>query len=227
MPLLLTTHPFPESTFGLWQVLETEAFFRDQLRLSPVEENELAKYQLALRRREWLAVRWLVHLLSDQPVRLPLTKDTFAKPFFPDDAGQICSLSHSQGLVGALLAKKESGAVGCDLQVLVDKMPRLAPRFLNPVEMEFVGQQTLADQFDLVHLLWTAKESLYKAYGIKELDFRAHLQVAPFSWDGYAATTTGTIVKNDFRQAFQLWMEKKELPDGTTYVWTVCQFVSS
>ena len=106
-------------------------------------------------------------------------------------------------------------------------MPRLAPKFLNLREIAFVQDQTSAAQFDLLHLMWTAKESLYKAYGMKALDFRAHLQVEAFQWDGRAGTTRGTITKNDYQQHFSLWMEKGELPDGGAYVWTVCAPLAS
>ncbi len=45
MPLLLTTHPFPSATFGVWQIAEEEAYFREDLPLLPEEEAELARYK--------------------------------------------------------------------------------------------------------------------------------------------------------------------------------------
>lgn len=221
MPLLHSSQPFPTATFAVWQIAEEEAFFLENLVLSAVEIRELQALK-GRRRQEWLAVRWLLHRISGHDLRLPLAKDAFSKPFFSDHARLACSLSHSQGLVGALLAGQGGGAIGCDLQVLVEKMPRLAPKFLNLDEMEFVQDHHKAEQFILFHLFWTAKESLYKAYGIKELDFRAHLQVAPFVWNGTECMTIGRIKKNGYDQSFRLWMEKKERPDGSPYVWTIC-----
>ncbi len=221
MPLLRSCHPFPAATFAVWHMEESEAFFQENLTLSAAEREEWENLK-GHRRREWLAVRWLLHLISGRDLRLPLAKDTFSKPFFPASAGLACSLSHSQNLVGALLVEQGREAVGCDLQVLVDKMPRLAPKFLNEREMEFVQAKSMEEQSDLFHLFWTAKESLYKAYGIKELDFRAHLHVDPFDWDGNTGTTQGLIIKNDYQQRFRLWMEKDVRPDGLAYVWTVC-----
>ncbi len=221
MPLVQSIHPFSAATFAVWQIEEEEAFFQENLVLSAAENVELQTLK-DRRRQEWLAVRWLLHHISGHALRLPLAKDAFSKPFFTDQPGLACSLSHSQGLVGALLVGQGGGAVGCDLQVLVEKMPRLAPKFLNFRELEFIRDHTYADQFILQHLLWTAKESLYKAYGIKELDFRAHLQVDPFVLLSGKMTTTATIIKDNYRQHFQLWMEKNECPDGTPYVWTVC-----
>ena len=221
MPLLFSTYPFPTATFAVWQIEEEEAFFLENLVFSTAESQELQALR-GRRRQEWLAVRWLLHRISGHPLRLPLAKNAFSKPFFFDHAKLACSLSHSQGLVGALLAGQGGGAVGCDLQVLVEKMPRLAPKFLSLNEMEFVQDHPRAEQFILLHLFWTAKESLYKAYGIKELDFRTHLRIAPFVWTGREVVTTGSINKNSYHRHFRLWMAKSECPDGTPYVWTVC-----
>ena len=221
MPLLRSCHPFPAATFAVWHMEEAEAFFQENLTLSAAEREEWNSLK-GYRRREWLAVRWLLHHISGRDLRLPLAKDAFSKPFFPAAAGLACSLSHSQNLVGALLVEQRREAVGCDLQVLVEKMPRLAPKFLNDREMEFVQDKSVGEQFDLFHLFWTAKESLYKAYGIKALDFRAHLHVEPFDWDGSTGIAQGLIIKNDYRQRFRLWMEKNVRPDGLAYVWTVC-----
>lgn len=218
MPLLLTTHPFPSTTFGVWQIAEDEAYFRRDMPLLPEEEAELARYK-DIRRLEWLAVRWLLHKLTGLSERLPLGKNAFAKPFFLDRPELHCSLSHSHGVVGALLADR---VCGCDLQVLVDKMPNIANKFLHIEEARFIQQFPTDQQFDLFHIFWTAKESLYKAYGLKELDFRAHLRLDPFDWSGYAAEAPGWIRKDNFSQSYQLHFEKVELPEKGAFVWTVC-----
>ena len=218
MPLLLTTHPSAGTIFGLWQITEEEYFFRRELPLSEAEENELARLK-NIRRLEWLASRWLLHKLTGAPQRLPLAKDAFSKPFFLDKPDLYCSLSHSHGIVGALLAEQN---VGCDIQVLMGKMPRLAAKFLNERETAFVAPFSPQQQFDLFHIFWTAKESLYKAYGLKELDFRAHLHVEPFDWAEAAGHTRGWVIKEAFRQEYQLIFGKIDLPDSGELVWTVC-----
>ncbi|MBV6439282.1 MAG: hypothetical protein EPGJADBJ_00921 [Saprospiraceae bacterium] len=244
MPLLLTRHPFPDTTFGLWQIAEEEVFFRDELPLSVEEEAEMARLKNDLRRHEWLAGRWLLHKLTGAPQRLPLAKDAFSKPFFPENQHLACSLSHSHGIVGALISdwglriadyprvqseirnpqsEIRNSEIGCDVQVLVDKMPRLASKFLNVEEEKFVAQHpAAATQFDLFHVFWTAKESLYKAYGLRELDFRAHMRLEPFEWKDNRGAARGWVEKNDFRQAYRLQFEKITLPDEGELVWTVC-----
>lgn len=218
MPLLLSTHPFPDTVFGLWQIAEEEAFFREELPLSREEEKELALLK-NIRRLEWLASRWLLHKLTGAPQRIPLTKDAFSKPFFLDKPDLYCSLSHSHGVVGALLAQQN---VGCDIQVLVPKMPRLAHKFLSKKEDAFVKKHAEPVQFDLFHVFWTAKESLFKAYGLKELDFRAHLCVEPFKWRDFSGAAKGWVKKDAYRQCYRLLFEKFNLPDEGALIWTVC-----
>jgi phosphopantetheinyl transferase len=236
MPLLLTRHPFPDTTFGLWQIAEEEAFFREELPLTAAEELEMARLKNDLRRREWLAGRWLLHKLSGAPQRLPLAKDAFSKPFFPENKNLACSLSHSHGIVGAFIwdlglttwdlglgtYDLGLGTCGCDIQVLVDKMTRLAPKFLNLEEEKFVAGKAESEQFDLLHVIWTAKESLYKAYGLKELDFRAHLHLEAIEWNDGRGSGIGIVEKNTFRETYRLLFEKIDIPGTGELVWTVC-----
>lgn len=223
MPLLFIRHIALDSgqvhTFGVWQIAEDEPYFREDLHLTPPEEEDLARYK-GIRRLEWLAGRRLLHLLTGAEARLPLGKNAFAKPFFLHRPELHCSLSHSHGIVGAMLAEE---VCGCDLQVLVEKMPRLASKFLHNEEDLFLHTFPQAVQFDLMHIFWTAKESLYKAYGLKELDFREHLRIEPFEWSGHSAETTGWVQKDHFRQSYRLYFEKADFPDETgAFVWTIC-----
>lgn len=227
MPLLFTRHlsfqrdtPIEKSlSFGAWQITENESYFREDLPLTPEEEADLDRYK-GIRRLEWLAGRWLLHKLTGASVRLPLGKNAFAKPFFLHRPELHCSLSHSHGIVGAMLA---DCVCGCDLQVLVNKMPRLAPKFLHTNEALFLQKFSNSVQFDLMHVFWTAKESLYKAYGLKELDFRAHMRLLPFKWKEYHGKAKAWIQKDEFQQDYQLYFEKTELPDESgAFVWTVC-----
>jgi phosphopantetheinyl transferase len=223
LPLLLSRHPFPNTHFGIWQIAEGADFFRADLPLSDQEEAEWRLHK-GIRRSEWLAGRWLLHRLSGAAQRMPLAKDAFSKPFFPNDATFLCSLSHSKGIVAALLLSDAGPGVsiGCDIQVLVEKMPLIAPKFLSPTEMDFVKQHDHATQFDLFHAFWTAKESLYKAYGLKELDFREHIRIFDFEWADHRTNASASVRKGAFTQPFTLHIEKMDLPETGELMHTVC-----
>ena len=148
-----------------------------------------------------------------------MTKTPYSKPFFIDAPQLYCSLSHSQGIVAALLSNTECG---CDIQVLVDKMPRIAPKFMRSDEFEWVDSDEPAHRFEIIHLFWAAKEAMYKAWGLKELDFRQHLSLEPFAWkENETMLTRGHIRKGEKSQTFQLYLGMYET-EGYQFAWTVC-----
>ena len=178
MPLLLNIHPFEGATFSLWKVTEPLSFFEDDLPLSDSEAAELAVLS-EQRRGEWLSSRWLLHHTTGAPRRIPLIKDAFSKPFFLNEPDLFCSLSHSRHFTGTLTARRNCG---CDIQVMVDKMPRIAPSFMSAAELAFTESWQSDIRNELYHLYWTAKESLYKQYGLKALDFTDHISVSDISF---------------------------------------------
>jgi 4'-phosphopantetheinyl transferase len=207
--------------FAAWHISEGEAFFRDDLPLSVEEAAEIQRHQDPLRSKEWLASRWLLHQLTGHPQRLPIAKDAYSKPFFTGDTNQYCSLSHSRGIVAALLSEHDCG---CDIQVLVDKMPRIAPKFMRSDEFEWVHQRPVNEQFLLIHLFWTAKEAMFKAYGQKEVDFKGHLFIDPFGWTTEdTVVTTGYLKKDQISLEYRLYMGicADVDPQIAPFMWTV------
>lgn len=223
MPLLFSRHPVPEATFAVWQITESESFFRERLPLSQTEQAELDTLS-GIRRLEWLACRWLLHTITGSARRLPLAKDAFSKPFFTDRPDLFCSLSHSHGLVGALFATCNGG---CDLQMEVTKMPRIAPRFLNEEESTLIAGYDHPGQIALFHLYWTMKESLYKGYGLKEVDFKNHFRITAFDWNGDAGTTAAAVIKDGIERHYQLYFGRhhtataSDIEPGMPFYWTV------
>lgn len=229
MPLLFSRHLYPSNTFAVWQIAEPESKFQTDLPLMQEEIADVVQLK-GLRRAEWWASRWLLHHLTGAAQRLPLAKTAFSKPFFLDRPDLYCSLSHSHGIIGALLSDQNCG---CDIQLFAEKMRKIAPKFLHTEEAEWISQFNSVVQMDLMHLYWTMKESLYKAYSLKALDFKEHIRIAPFDWDGYEGKCTGSIQKNEFQQQYALMFGKNYLPveeiaagsgdeQNIPYYWTIC-----
>jgi phosphopantetheinyl transferase len=217
MPLLLNIHPFDDATFSLWKVTEPLSFFEKDLPLSESEAAELAVLR-EHRRAEWLSSRWLLHRTTGAHRRIPLVRDAFSKPFFLNEPDMFCSLSHSRHFTGTLTARRNCG---CDIQVLVDKMPRIAPRFMSVGELAFTELWENDKRNELFHLYWTAKECLYKQYGIRALDFSEHIGISDINWNGYEGTATGNIRKENFSGEYRLVFGKVETDPGHSLVWAV------
>jgi 4'-phosphopantetheinyl transferase len=215
MPLLFSRHPMPGVTFGAWQAAETEAYFRCDFPLSGRESNEITELQ-GRRRMEWLAGRWLLHRLSGVEERLALDKDLHSKPYFPDRPNLHCSLSHSQGIIAAMLSDTPCG---CDIQVMVGKLARIATKFLHPDEAAFLQTLPTAQYLVVLHLIWSVKESLYKAYGLKQLEFKEHIRMDTFDWNGWEGTTVGYVTKGAFHQRYAVCFAYHPAEDCAPFVW--------
>lgn len=180
---------------GLWSVEEPEEWFLEQMNLSDKEDAFIAKIK-GHRRLEWLAGRWAMHVLSGREKRGACLKDEFGKPFLENSEYDI-SISHSRDYVAVMAGPK---SVGVDIQKMVAKITRLAPKFLRAVEMGNLSDKA----FEEMHVYWGAKECLYKAYGRRQLDFREHIVVEPFEFSAAGGELIGRVKKDDFDQRYNL-----------------------
>ncbi len=189
--------------WSIWKIEEDEPFFFDRLDLHESESAELAKIKGDRRRLEWLASRYLVHhMFSDEPEwdRIPMLKDEFGKPHL-NDAEFHVSFSHSYDFVAVILGKM---TVGIDIQKFVPKITALEHKFMRKEESGSLNGNT---RLEHMHIYWGAKESLYKCYGRKRLDFKQHILIAPFEYQKMGKTT-GIVSKNNFHQEYEVFFEK-------------------
>ena len=170
MPLLFHEILHSPGEWGLWKIDEAESWLREKLRPHPHEEHQLATIRGEERRREYLAARLLLHHMSGRKERGRLLKDTDGKPHLENSLFFV-SISHTVGFSAALAHPRPCGI---DVQRIVERITHLSGKFVAPSE-----ERQLLPEYRLVqlHLIWAAKEAMYKAYGRRQLDFRKHLAV--------------------------------------------------
>ncbi len=202
MPLF--SHQFlePEGEIGLWKIEEDEDFFVSRLQLAAIEQEELDKIK-GHRRLEWLASRWLLHHMSGRTERAVCLKDKHGKPYLPGSFYDI-SFSHSNDLVSVIACPN---SVGIDIQKIVEKIHRIEHKFMRDDEMTAL---TKATRLEELHVYWGAKEALYKAYGRREVDFKAHIKIEAFEFNNTEGITTGRLHKAQFNQLYQIYFKKIE-----------------
>ena len=200
MPLIQHHTIEPAGEWGLWKLTELEDYFLEHLDFELGEQAQYEKMRPS-RRLEWLAVRWLLHQLSGRKVRGKIRKDEYGKPYLVDSDFQI-SLSHSNGMAAVIAAPM---AVGIDIQLVVEKIERIAHKFMRTEETESLHPNT---RLEHLHVYWGAKEALYKAYGRRELDFRQHIHIRPFEYNVTIGQCLGYIVKEDFRADYRIFYKK-------------------
>ena len=196
MPLYFHDPLDPPGEWGLWHITESETELRTQTSLHPSEQEQIAQIKGEERRREYLAARLLLHRMSGRSKRAELVKDDDGKPRITDSAFHV-SISHTVGYSAAIAHPR---ACGIDVQRMVPRIRRLAHKFVNAREQQQLRE---ADELVQLHLLWAAKEAMYKAYGRRQVDFREHLRV---DLDGGSARLT----KDDTVMEFGLWQRVYE-----------------
>jgi 4'-phosphopantetheinyl transferase len=176
---------------AVWQIEEEADFFLKNMDLSVQEVAELELLR-GNRKLEWLAVRYLSREIMGYGGYM--FKDTFGKPYWYGTERMI-SLSHTSGRVAFAVGSAE--VIGIDIQVMSDKIMRVAHKFANPDEADRTNKEQL-------HVVWSAKESMYKAYGRGGVDFLNHLRVLPSDWGGDSGMMRGYFEKGKERIDFDI-----------------------
>ena len=192
MPLHFHEALDPPGEWGLWRIAESETELRSIVTLHPSELLQLARIKGEARRREYLAARLLLHYMSGRAHRAELLKDDHGKPHISDSAFHV-SISHTVGYSAAIAHPR---ACGIDVQRMVPRIRRLSHKFVSAGEQRQLRE---AEELVQLHLLWAAKEAMYKAYGRRQVDFKQHLTV---DLDGKSARLTkdGTVMNFDLWQ---------------------------
>ena len=137
----------------------------------------------------------LQHLLNTTDFELTYT-DT-KKPLLKGKNDHI-SISHSHDKLAIIINKNEN--TGIDVELIRDKVLAIKHKFLNENEAHFAKEGV-----EILTYIWAAKETLYKIYGLKGLDFKLHLSVEINNEDD---TFLGTIITNDLKKTYLLKKEK-------------------
>ena len=197
MPIELKICDAPEIELSIWRVTESESYFEDKLDIHKPEE-EIIENLSSRKKLEWLSSRYLLHIMSGRASRGEFTKDIHGKPHLTDSDYHI-SISHSNNHISVIASKH---LVGIDIQTYVSKISRIRHKFVSEEEDQYIDE---SDPIKALHIIWGAKESLYKAYGKRGLGFISHMRV--WDLDAYHKTGTfkGKVTKDDYEKEFDLF----------------------
>jgi 4'-phosphopantetheinyl transferase len=205
MPLIQHIKTEENGQLAVWHITENEAFFSEKLPLTDTDRAELDGLK-GHRRLEGFAGRYLVQLMVD--FKHKVVKDAFGKPHLAGSDLHI-SITHSSHFVAAIISPN---AVGIDIQDVTPRLDRIAWRVMNENKLQ---QLDKTHRLDHLHTYWCAKESLYKAYGWRGLDFRKNIVIEPFIYPEnglekgvFLPVTEGSILTDNFEKKFALYLGK-------------------
>ncbi len=169
MPLFYQHNINHNAKLAIWHISEPEDFF---LKTVPLQ-NEITHWH---KRLQHLAGRYLLQeLYPDFPYHLIEIAET-RKPFLPNEKYHF-SISHC-GDYAAVLVSKDL-RVGIDIELITPKIQPIKHKFLSTKEQKLLN----AEDIQLLTLLWSGKEAVYKWYGKGELDFKKHMIIEKLSID--------------------------------------------
>src|SRR4051812_41315086 len=161
MPLFYQQNINESTKLAVWEICEEEAFFDLRVPLSKVIHHPQKKLQ-------HLAGRYLLpYLWPDFPNQEIEVADT-RKPFLPKEQYHF-SISHCNKYAAAIVSSTRR--VGIDVELVTPRLHNIKKKFLHPTELHFVQSLPETRQLDLLSILWSVKESMYKWYGEGEVDF--------------------------------------------------------
>jgi phosphopantetheinyl transferase len=166
---LFYQHTINETTkLGIWQIEEDENSFLAKV---PLQQNITHPHK----RLQHLAGRYLLqYLFPDFPYEEILIADT-RKPYLPNEQYHF-SISHCGDYAAAIVSSTHR--IGIDIEIPTEKVERIAYKFIHENEKDFMrSYEPSAMNYELLTILWSAKESLFKWYSLGGIDFKENMQL--------------------------------------------------
>lgn len=154
---------------AIWRIEEDESFFLQKV---PLKANVSHPYK----RLQHLAGRYLLpELFGDFPLSEIIIADT-RKPFLENEQYHF-SISHCGNFAAAIVSSGER--VGVDIELVTPRMYSIAHKFLHESEQDYLAEWEYMSKvhLELMTILWSAKEAIYKWYGKGQLSFREDMRL--------------------------------------------------
>jgi phosphopantetheine--protein transferase-like protein len=209
MPLFYQQNINQTTRLAVWEINEDESFFQTSVPL----QRQITH---PLKRLQHLAGRFLLpYLFNDFPNSEIEIADT-RKPFLPNEQYHF-SISHCSKYAAAIVSSSQR--VGIDVELITPRLEKIKKKFLHHDELRFVNSQPSAIQLDLLSILWSAKEAMYKWYSAGEVDFSEMMRTLPFKAEN-DGEINAAFIKDDFQKKLVLHYKQME---QLTLAWVVSE----
>lgn len=170
MPFLKTININPKAKVFLWKITED---FNTLFRSVSLKDTSLARLEgmkSESHQKGFLAVRMLLQETGYSD--FDLYYDEFGKPHLKD--GTHISISHSFDFSAIVLSQCN---IGIDLELVKDKVLRIAPRFMEVYHLENLSEE---EQMRKATVVWGVKEAIFKLKNEVGISFPEHIFESPF-----------------------------------------------
>ena len=164
MPFLKEFIINDKTKIKLWKVMIGELNTKE---LNSDEKNLLKLKKSNILKEQFLATR---KLLALENTDYKITYDNNGKPLL--NSKYNISISHSHEI--AAIAISDNSKIGLDVQLNENKIFNIQDKFLNPSEKLNIGENP---SLKILTMIWTSKESIYKAVGLKGISFSDNIKI--------------------------------------------------
>ena len=175
----------------IWEINESLQNLESKIVLSENSLKLLNQKKSEIQKKQFLAIRNIFKILSikDNEVKY----DKAGKPIFSQN--KALSISHSGNYAAVIISNH---SVGIDIEKINSKAMKIKHKFLD-IELNY--PQELNNQISLVY--WNIKECIYKAVGIKGIDFKKNILALPL--DINSIKCKSWYVNNDNIYSFETY----------------------
>jgi 4'-phosphopantetheinyl transferase len=167
---LLSIYNNPDNTIAVWKTEEDISFFMQSLQPDIVHQLQLEKFTYGQKKLEQLSSRYLLQtIIGEEEIKL-LRKAPNGMPYLESSANRI-SISHTKNHSAVIVASNRS--CGIDIETIHERVRKVAHKFLNAAELEII--QKAEKETAMLTLFWSAKETIYKIYAKRMVDFSEHI----------------------------------------------------
>ena len=164
MPFLKEFIINDKTKIKLWKVMMGELNTKE---LNSDEKNLLKLKKNDILREQFLATR---KVLTLEDTDYKITYNNNGKPLL--NSKYNISISHSHEI--AAVAISDNSKIGLDVQLKESKIFNIQNKFLNKYEKSNIGDDPTVD---ILTMVWTSKESIYKAVGLKGISFSKNIKI--------------------------------------------------
>ena len=173
---------------GFWRIDEDSVSLLDRIKncLDGDELSQYGQFTHERRRCEWLASRILIERLTGGYRKI--FYEPSGKPYIL--GGMNVSITHSYDMVGVMLSKKKN--IGLDVEKMNLRILKIEHKFLEKSEISGIKPD---HKIESLYVNWCAKEAMYKAFNIKDFDFKDNFHLASFDYLS-SGEVPGVVVKD-------------------------------
>jgi len=169
---------------------------KQKIQLTKPEKEKLELLKSKKRKKEWLGIRFAVQKKYGNTIHI---KYRGKKPFI--DNKKHFSISHSGNLLALFSSNKY--CIGIDIEKISNKLESFSHKFIHDKEKIFLTK----DNYLLTtHLIWCAKEAIYKSYGLGGLVFNKEMIVSNINYK--KNTAQGILIKNKITENYSIHFKK-------------------